>query len=564
MTEISWESLGNLLLMTIFLSMALVPVASRLAHEMGAVDIPNSRSVHTTPMPRMGGLAISLSLAIACLVFLPFNSFLVAFLSGLVLVVATGLIDDVMGISPRWKFVGQALAAAVFIYLSGVTIDSLGDIVGTGNIELGHFAFAFTVFCFVGGMNAFNLSDGLDGLAGGLTVIAAVFFAFFAWNLHNGPMFILAACLIGSIIGFLRFNCYPARTFMGDNGSLMLGYVASVLVLMLSNSASGKVSLVTLSTVIALPLLDTLFVMARRVRHGRNPFHPDKTHLHHRLIELGLSHPAVVVVMYTVMIGFGLLAIGASGLPVWAQFASLFGLGLLVFGCVLLMQYSQVRYAPAPAGTDAAADRPYFRKLAGWVGCYGKYVGMGILVALILPVLLGPMAVMSRKEILSLFLAVLTLMVFSWNSHKFNKSIFNSTLYLTVFLLLLLYKVFAAAYPSWVDGYIEILAGIALLWVMLKLYFSSHKAIFIVSEFELMVMFCCGFVAFVVLKHTNLPPDTINVVQQTTMLSIPFLLLAKTLGRIYERHNHWIVVSLVCGIAVIGIRCLFGLRGGLA
>ena len=151
MIGISFESLGLILFTTIFLSMLLVPVASRLAHKIGAVDIPKDRSSHSRPMPRMGGLAMSLGLAIACLFYLPHDAFLLAFLSGLAVVVVTGMIDDTLQVAPRWKFVGQILAASLFIFLSGMKIEHIGNIVGLGNIVLGRASFAFTVFCIVGG-----------------------------------------------------------------------------------------------------------------------------------------------------------------------------------------------------------------------------------------------------------------------------------------------------------------------------------------------------------------------------------------------------------------------------
>jgi UDP-GlcNAc:undecaprenyl-phosphate GlcNAc-1-phosphate transferase len=558
--EISWEILANLLLVTIFMSMALMPVASRLAHRVGAVDIPNGRSIHVMPMPRMGGLAVSLSLGIGCLAFLPANDFRLAFLAGLAVVVATGFIDDAINISPRWKLVGQALAASLFVWLSGVSIHSLGDIVGLGNIELGNAAFAFTVFCFVGGMNAFNLLDGLDGLAGGLTTIAGVFLLFFAWRLDNVPMFVLAACLVGSVVGFLSFNWHPARIFMGDNGSLTLGYVLSVLVLMLSHSGAGEVSLVTLATVIALPLLDTLLVMTRRVLIGKNPFHPDKTHLHHRLIGLGLSHSSAVGVMYALSIAFGGLAFSVQSLPVWGQFASLIGFGGLIFGGVLYMQHRRIHYGrPQSAADIALADTLLpVGWLANWIGLYGKYIGIGILLALLLPALMGSPVATDIKVVLALFVVVIVLMGGFWGARKANRNVLNGMTYLSLFVLLLLYKVFMVS-PSWVNGYVEVLASIAAVWVILKLHFASHRAVLIVSEFELLVMFVCGFIAFIVMEDTSLSPKTVNMTQQAVVLSIPFLLLTKTLGRIYDRKNYWIEVLLIGGMVMVGIRWLLGM-----
>ena len=197
----------------------------------------------------------------------------------------------------------------------------------------------------VGAMNAFNLADGLDGLAGGIAGIAAVFLACLAWLAQSWILLLLAMSLCGSIAGFLRYNSYPARVFMGDCGSLMLGYTLSVMVVVLAQHQDQHgIPLVTLATVIALPLLDTLLVMARRMRDGKSPFLPDKTHIHHHLMELGLPHPAAVNTLYVAMLSFGLLAILNSNESEWLQFSSMLLGGALFFGCVSLMRQSRFRF----------------------------------------------------------------------------------------------------------------------------------------------------------------------------------------------------------------------------
>lgn len=554
MTEIFFEYLGLILFTSIFLSMLLVPATSRLAHKVGAIDIPRSRSSHATPTPRMGGLAISLSLAMACLAYLPLDSFLRAFLSGLVVVVAIGVIDDVFEVSPRWKFVGQIVAATLFVYLSGLKIEHIGDIVGLGNIELGGASFAFTVFCIVGGMNAFNLSDGLDGLAGGLAVIAAVFFGYFAWRVQDGVLLIITVSLLGAIIGFLRYNVYPAKVFMGDSGSLMLGYVLAVLLVALSRSAP-VLPVASLAMVVALPLLDTLLVMARRVRYGHSPFLPDRTHLHHRLMSLGLPHPVVVVVVYCVMLCFGLLAIVLKQKSDWVIFSSLAGFGLLVFASVSGLQHAGFCYEnKGQAKNNSIRQSASFKRVADWLRRSAKPIGIGILVVLLIPAIFAPLMPLSSNKALTLYLVSGLLIFFCWHSDASNKSILHGALYLAIFALLLIYEVSSSYISSWVEGYISAASIFVLLWVTLKLFFSKHNEIVFASGFELLMLFVSWFVPFVVLEELNISASTVHAVQHACLLSIPFLLAMKINIRVHGGHNRWITILLVFGLAVVGVR----------
>lgn len=253
------------------------------------MDHPKDRSSHSIQTTRLGGLGIAASLVLSCLMFLPFNAFTWAFLTGLLAIIATGLIDDIADIGPRWKFVGQIVAAGAFVGLGGGSLVNLGDFLGLGQITLDLLAVPFTIFCMVGAMNAFNLSDGLDGLAAGLAAITAVFFAYFSWHVGAIDLLLVCVALLGAVMGFLRYNSYPAKLFMGDCGSLTLGYVLAALLVSGSQRGGHHIPLVAWAMVVALPLLDTLLVMARRMYYGHSPFLPDRTHLHHRLMAVGFG-----------------------------------------------------------------------------------------------------------------------------------------------------------------------------------------------------------------------------------------------------------------------------------
>jgi UDP-GlcNAc:undecaprenyl-phosphate GlcNAc-1-phosphate transferase len=554
MTEISIESLGLILVTTIFLSMLLVPFAAYLARIVGAIDIPKSRSSHAHPTPRMGGLAMSLSLTIACLMYLPRNNFLQAFLSGLLVVVLTGVIDDIVQISPRWKFVGQIIAAILFVHISGMRLDHIGNIVGTGDISLEDSSFAFTVFCLVGGINTFNLADGLDGLAAGVSLIATVFFGYFAWHAQSSELVIVAIALSGAVIGFLRYNSYPAKIFMGDSGSLMLGYVVAVLLVSLSHTAPN-LPVPALVMVVALPLLDTLLVMVRRMWYGHSPFLPDRTHLHHRLLSLGLPHPAVVAVIYCLMFIFGSLAVILKNQPDWMVFPLMWVLGLLIFIGVSGCQHTNWHYiAKGRRRIRSVRQLQVFRWMELVLRNSAHAAGMLVLIALFIPALFAPLVTLNGNKVLTLFLISGLMAAFSWRISAPNKSILHGTIYLAIFALMVIYEVSSLRIPSWLHLYIPWAAGVTLSWVILKLIFSEHNEIVFASSFELLMLFVCWFIPFVVLKEMNFSKELIAAIQNACLLAIPYMLAMKINIRNLGGHNRWIMAPLFFGLIAVGMR----------
>ena len=554
MIEFSLEQLGLIVVSAIFLSMLLVPVASRFAYKVGAIDIPKHRSSHAIATPRLGGLAIAISLAFSCLFYLPLNAYLLAFVGGLFVVVLTGVIDDIFQISPRLKFLGQIAAAVIFVYFSGVTIYHIGSIVGTGDIGLGKFSFAFTVFCLVGGMNAFNLCDGLDGLAGGLSLIAAVFFAYFAWSAHLISLLVIALILIGATLGFLRFNAYPARIFMGDSGSLMLGYVLSVLLASLVQAAP-TLPVPGLVLVIALPLLDTLFVMGRRVRYGHSPFLPDRRHLHHLLVELGLPHPVTVAVIYLIMLTFGLLSILLSEQSDWLMFVSLLSVGCALFLVVSLLQKRGFRIKSKRLRSKSSYRQfEWFKKIEGWLKTSSKSIGILVVLLLILPAFVGPLIELNGRQTLSLALISILMAGYSWQGSAGDRSILSGIVYLAIWVLLLIYGLSNAMLPSWLGLYISITASLVLVWVLLKMFFSDHKEIVFTSGFELLILFFVWFVPFVVLEEMKLPPNILSAIKFSCFVSIPFLLAMKINIRIFGERGGLVIYPIVIGLMVIALR----------
>jgi UDP-GlcNAc:undecaprenyl-phosphate GlcNAc-1-phosphate transferase len=326
-------------------TLLIMPVVIKLAVKINAVDDPGQRKIHETSIPLLGGVAMSLAFIITSVPLVSQIPVMTAFLYGFAIIALTGLADDLWHLRPLFKFSGEIISSLVFLVISGTALHSFGDLLGTGEVNTGLYALAISVFCMIGVMNAINMADGLDGLAGGTSLIACVFLAWF--SVLSGQPFLtsLLIALMGCVTGFLYYNRYPAKVFMGDTGSLMLGYVLAVICILMVENKLVEVSVapVSMAIVMGLPIVDAILVMCNRILHGRNPFSSDNTHLHHRLLALGFSHPQTVLVMYLLLFSCGLLAVLLRPLAEWIQFYTGFAYATLIFGTVYVLQYRGFR-----------------------------------------------------------------------------------------------------------------------------------------------------------------------------------------------------------------------------
>ncbi len=290
------------------ISFATTPPVRVLAHKLGAIDIPqDNRRMHKQPIPRLGGLAIYLGFVITALVFLDLSPLLITILLGGSGIVLLGMLDDIFRLRASLKFLVQIGVAFIAVW-QGITIEQITLFGKT--INFGGFSILITVLWIVGLTNAINLIDGLDGLSCGVSTISAFSLLLVAILMGQNPdSTLMTAILAGACLGFLPFNMNPAKIFMGDTGALFLGYSLSVI------SVGGVLKLHTVVSVIipllifALPIFDTAFAILRRVVHGKSPFEPDRGHLHHRLIDMGLNQKQTVAVLYATCAILGLSAV---------------------------------------------------------------------------------------------------------------------------------------------------------------------------------------------------------------------------------------------------------------
>ena len=294
------------------ISFAATPVVKAFATKMGAIDVPDGkRRVHDHPIPRMGGLAIFLGFLLSVVLFSDITRQVRGILLGSVMIVACGAIDDVVNLRAWIKLLVQ-IAAAVIAVAHDVVIEFFSNPNIFSDNELlflGWLAIPVTVLWIVGITNSVNLIDGLDGLAVGVSTIASTTMFVVALLVSEGDVALLLAALMGACLGFMPYNLNPARIFMGDTGSLLLGYVLSTVSVVGMFKTYALVTFVVPILALFLPLFDTVCAFFRRILRGQSPMHPDRGHLHHRLIDMGLSQKQAVAILYSLSAILGLCAV---------------------------------------------------------------------------------------------------------------------------------------------------------------------------------------------------------------------------------------------------------------
>jgi UDP-GlcNAc:undecaprenyl-phosphate GlcNAc-1-phosphate transferase len=328
------------------IALALTPAIRTYVRRRGILDRPDARRVHRRPLPRGGGVAVVAAFMLvgggmallgsavpgmAGAKSFPDNEGLGLFAGGLV-AAGIGALDDLLDLRARWQLLGQ-LAVAVIAVVFGITVKFIDNPFAPGNIVFPEpLAIGFTVVWFIGMINSINFIDGLDGLSSGIGFIAAVTLGLLSLTVAvgggAGQPFIAVLCFVlaGALLGFLRWNFHPASIFQGTSGVMFLGFTLAAL------SILGTAKVVVALLVLGVPIIDTFWVIVRRLSRGHSPFTPDRGHIHHRLLDLGLSHRSTVLLIYAICATLGIVSLVASAEAVlYAFLAAVVAFGLVIF-----------------------------------------------------------------------------------------------------------------------------------------------------------------------------------------------------------------------------------------
>jgi UDP-GlcNAc:undecaprenyl-phosphate/decaprenyl-phosphate GlcNAc-1-phosphate transferase len=295
------------------LTAAVTPLVARLARRVGALDPVQERGLASEPTPLLGGLAILAGVLVAGSLLLPATTEMRGILIAALLITVVGLLDDLIDLPPQLKLLGQ-VAAGLICVLSGVRVDDF-TFPFVGRVDLGDLGGPLTLIGLVLIMNVVNFSDGVDGLAAGVCAIAAVGFAVIAFDLHEDAAGILAACTAGAALGFLVHNFHPASVFMGDSGSNLLGLLLGGVIVEGSLKTNALIALVVPLVILAVPFLDTGFVVAKRIKYRRPVYQADSNHFHHRFHRIGFSQRRTVLYLYAWTITMAGLAVALRFIP---------------------------------------------------------------------------------------------------------------------------------------------------------------------------------------------------------------------------------------------------------
>lgn len=320
------------------------PLVINLAHKIGAIDVPkDNRRVHKEPIPRLGGLAIFAGFAVSAIVFIEPTQELLAIMLSSILIVGMGVIDDTTPLKAKTKLAIQIIAAGIVVW-AGVRIEFFTNPFHEGLVWLNMLSIPITIFWIVGITNTVNLIDGLDGLAAGISAIAAITLTVVAILSNQYVTAVLLMAVAGGAVGFLPHNFNPAKIFMGDTGSLFLGFILSVAAVEGTIKGATVLAVAIPLFALAIPILDTSFAIVRRFLAGKPIMEADKGHLHHRLLAKGISQKKTVLILYAIA-----AVLGASSLLILrsdylaAALVILADVALVLFGVKKLRILEEVK-----------------------------------------------------------------------------------------------------------------------------------------------------------------------------------------------------------------------------
>lgn len=541
----------------LFTSLVQIPSISHLAVSIGILDQVNERKVHTGSIPRLGGIAIFFSVLLATLLFSNVDQVVKAYLAGGIIIFLTGLSDDLQGLSPSRKFMGELVAATVAIVLGGQSLPSLGNLLGLGYLHLGTFSLPFTIVALVGVINAVNFIDGLDGLAGGVTAIASLGFLILAGLAGNHDLIYVTAALSGATLGFLKFNTHPARIFMGDSGSLFLGYSLGFCAINLAVTGGTTVSPVTPLIILALPIVDTIVVVAGRGRRGASFSAPDTSHLHHRLLALGFSHGMVVAALYVVSYCFVLGAIIFREAPDYLLFY-----GLLTSLAVGYATLRIVEWRQAEQGTLRifSVKLPYL-KIYHNPGLHHMYIGLlrsakYLLVAVFVLTMFIPPVIRGAIGSIALLLVLFLWLMFRLRDDLNNRLPLLAIYFNGAFVIYLMqnYTADVRLFGVSLLTVSDIVFGVLLLVALVLAAIRANLTVVISTPLEYLIIFLVISVPLLpepfLMQH-----DLLMVAGKSVILFVALKLVLKPRAR----RNRKIILAAGTSLLVIALRNLFSI-----
>ncbi len=534
------------LVLALALSTAVIPILWQLAPRLGLLDNPGERKIHTRPIPRMGGWGVFFGALLPILMLFDLDALSLAYIGGSVVLFVFGVWDDARDVGHRVKFIGQFVAVAILVFYGDLWIAKI-PLIGTVSAWIGK---PFTFFAIIGMINALNTSDGLDGLAAGESLLSLLMIAVLAYIAGSVFAVAISAAIIGSILGFLRYNTYPARVFLGDAGSQFLGFTLGFLAVLLTQKVDPSMSPAATLLFLGLPIVDIIAAMIIRAKNGKKMFVADRNHIHHRLMALGFDHHETVVIIYLLQSLFVISTVFLRYAQDTLIIGFYMGISILIFSLLTRAERTRwhVDHRARPSRIEALSMAIQNNDKIGWTSF------VVVMIAVPVYMLMGSLGVASVPRDFGivaalLFAVVITELVFNKGSRPvtvrgaiYVAAIF--AVYLTIHEPTVL-----APYTKSVDfGYFFVLSMAIALCVR-----CTRENMFEITPMDFLIV--CGAITAGILGGRNLQ------VQETSFIVIKAIILLYgcelLLSRLVKKWNI-LNISAVAALGVLGARGLLG------
>jgi UDP-GlcNAc:undecaprenyl-phosphate/decaprenyl-phosphate GlcNAc-1-phosphate transferase len=477
----------------LILTLSFIPPLIKLSPFFRLIDAPCERKVHSCPVPRIGGIAIVTGALIPLFFFLPNFDAQASIFIAIAILFFFGVWDDRADLDYRLKLLGQILSAAVVVVGADIRVVWMPFFPDyTLPLLLSQ---VLSIVALVGIINAMNLVDGLDGLAGGSTLIGFGLIAFLAFQAGDIALALLCMSIVGALLGFLRFNTHPASVFMGDAGSQFLGLAAGIACIRLTQQSDVGISPLFPLLLFAIPIFDTFVVMLRRVKNGKSPFSPDKNHIHHRFLAMGLSHYETVVVIYLLQ---GLLAVLGFYFRYhadWVVFCVIIAVTFCLFGLLDLLDSRLIKINRLLEPFTGRSKSSTSFKLKSWLFASAKFSISALFFSLFF--LCGYYTAPANSELASLIavlLLVFVITIFAYRHHKNIYWIERLCTYILCSTVIFFYHHIAPDFEE--SKSLVLLVFFAILLLIVFFFERARKGFFEISPLDYLVIFLTLLLAF--------------------------------------------------------------------